>query len=243
MRRFFNPISLLQSFVAILLIAACLFAAQWQFSRGSTQSANNKIIAANLNLPSLIVEDVADLDPVANQWRKITLQGKFSQTNQELVRNRYFEGKFGFEVLTLFTATNGENFWVDRGWVAAGPNAATPPDVEQVTGESIEITARIRSENLSRQLQGSFFVTRATNEKPESIAKLQGIDANKYYLDLLGSPDGQVRPLTEIQLPELSNGPHYAYGIQWLAFALLTLIGRFLIFREAKRLPLVKVEI
>lgn len=243
MKRFFHPISLLQSFVAILLLAACLFAAQWQFSRGSNQSANNKIIAANLDLPSLIIEDVANLDPVANQWRKITLQGKFSQTNQELVRNRYYEGKFGFEVLTLFTTTNGENFWVDRGWVAAGPNAATPPDVEQVTGESVEITARIRSENLSRQLQGSFFVTRAISEKPESIAKLQGIDANEYYLDLLGSPDRQVRPLTEIQLPELSNGPHYAYGIQWLAFALLALIGRFLIFREAKRLPLVKVEI
>ena len=243
MKRFFNPISLLQSFVALLLIAACLFAAQWQFSRGSNQSANNKIIAANIDLPSLTIEDVANLDPVANQWRKITLQGKFSMSNQELVRNRYYEGKFGFEVLTLFTTTNGQNFWVDRGWVAAGPNAATPPDVEQVTSESIEITARIRSENLSRQLQGSFFVTRATSEKPESIAKLQGIDANEYYLDLLGSPDGQVRPLTEIELPELSNGPHYAYGIQWLAFALLALIGRFLIFREAKRLPLVKVEI
>ena len=243
MNRFFNPISLLQSFVALLLIAACLFAAQWQFSRGSNQSENNKIIAANLDLPSLNIQDIENLDPVANQWRKITLQGKFSMSNQELVRNRYYEGKFGFEVLTLFTTTNGQNFWVDRGWVAAGPNAATPPDVEQVTGESIEITARIRSENLSRQLQGSFFVTRATSEKPESIAKLQGIDANEYYLDLLGSPDGQVRPLTEIELPELSNGPHYAYGIQWLAFALLALIGRFLIFREAKRLPLVKVEI
>ena len=243
MRRFFNPISLLQSFVALLLIAACLFAAQWQFSRGSNQSANNKIIAANLDLPSLAIDDVANLDPVANQWRKIKLQGKFSQTNQELVRNRYYEGKFGFEVLTLFTTTNGESFWVDRGWVAAGPNAATPPDVEQVTGESVEISARIRSENLSRQLQGSFFVTRATSVKPKSIAKLQGIDANEYYLDLLGSSDGQVKPLTKIELPELSNGPHYAYGIQWLAFALLALIGRFLIFREANRLPLVKVEI
>ena len=243
MKKFFNPASLLQSFVALVLVAACLYAAQWQFSRGANQSATNKIIAANLDLPSLTMNDVADLDPVSNQWRKINLTGKFSQSNQELVRNRYYEGKFGFEVLTLFTATNGENFWVDRGWVAAGPNAATPPVVEPIASGNLEITARIRSENLSRQLQGSFFVTRASSEKPESIAKLQGIDANAYYLDLLGSPSGQVKPLTEIELPELSNGPHYAYGIQWLAFALLTLIGRFLLFREAKRLALVKLEI
>ena len=243
MKKFFNPASLLQSFVALALIAACLFAAQWQFSRGASQSATNKIIAANLDLPTLSMNDVADLDPVRNQWRKITLTGKFSQSNQDLVRNRYYEGKFGFEVLTLFTATNGENFWVDRGWVAAGPNAATPPVVEPITSGNLEITARIRSENLSRQLQGSFFVTRASSEKPESIAKLQGIDANEYYLDLLGSPSGQVKPLTEIELPELSNGPHYAYGIQWLAFALLALIGRFLLFRETKRLALVKLEV
>ena len=243
MKKFFSPASLLQSFVALVLVAACLYAAQWQFSRGANQSATNKIIAANLDLPSLTMNDVANLDPVTTQWRKINLTGKFSQDKQELVRNRYYEGKFGFEVLTLFTATNGENFWVDRGWVAAGPNAATPPVVEPISNENLEITARIRSENLSRQLQGSFFVTRASSEKPESIAKLQGVDANPYYLDLLGSPNGQVQPLTEIELPELSNGPHYAYGIQWLAFALLALIGRFLLFREAKRLSLVKLEI
>lgn len=243
MKRFFNPVSLLQSSVALALVAACLFAAQWQFSRGASQSGTNKIIAANLDLPSLSMADIENLDPVNNQWRKITLQGNFSQDKQELVRNRYYEGKFGFEVLTLFTASNGENFWVDRGWVAAGPNAATPPIVEPIASERLEITARIRSENLSRQLQGSFFVRRASSEKPESITQLQGVEANAYYLDLLGSPDGKVKPLTEIELPELSTGPHYAYGVQWLAFALLAIIGRFLLFRETKRLSLVKVEI
>ena len=243
MKRFFNPVSLLQTFIALVLVGACLFAAQWQFNRGGSQSATNKIIAANLNLPSLTMADIANLDPVSSQWRKVTLEGSFSQDKQELVRNRYYEGKFGFEVLTLFRATNGANFWVDRGWVAAGPNAATRPIVKPVASGNLEITARIRSENLSRQLQGSFFVTRASNEKPESITKLQGVDAKPYYLDLLGSPDGKVKPLTEIELPELSNGPHYAYGIQWLAFALLAIIGRFLLFRETKRLSLVKVEI
>ena len=243
MKRFLNPISLLQSLVALALVAGCLFAAQWQFNRGANQSATNKIIASNLDLPSLSLSDIENLDPVSNQWRKVTLQGSFPQDKQELVRNRYYEGKFGFEVLTLFKANNGENFWVDRGWVAAGPNAATPPVVEPVASGNLEISARIRSENLSRQLQGSFFVTRVSSEKPESIAKLQGVEANAYYLDLLGSPDGKVKPLTEIELPELSNGPHYAYGIQWLAFALLAIIGRFLLFRETKRLSLVKVEI
>jgi cytochrome oxidase assembly protein ShyY1 len=235
--------SLLQTFVALLLIAGCIFAAQWQFDRGSTQSLTNKIIAKNLELSTLAITDIEKLDPVANQWRSIVINGSFSQKHQELVRNRYFEGKFGFEVLTLFKSSSGVNFWVDRGWVAAGPNAATPPIVSRPIEGNVEITARIRSENLSRQLQGSFFVTRAASEKPESITRLQGIDAKPYYLDLLPSADGKILPLTKIQLPELTNGPHYAYALQWLAFAALALIGRVLLFRESKRLSLIKVEI
>lgn len=243
MKRFFDPVSLLQTFVALTLIALCLFAAQWQFDRGSSQSVTNKIIAKNLELPALEVTDIADLDPVANQWRTVILTGRFSQVHQELVRNRYYEGKFGFEVLTLFKSDRGTNFWVDRGWVAAGPNATTPPKVSPAVVGSVEITARIRSENLSRQLQGSFFVTRAQAEKPESITQLQGVEAKPYYLDLLPSANGEITPLTEIELPELSNGPHYAYALQWLAFAALALIGRVLLFRETKRLSLVKLEI
>jgi len=191
----------------------------------------------------LALADFDNLDAVDNQWRTVKITGNFSPTNQELVRNRYYEGKFGFEVLTLFKSTGGENFSVDRGWVAAGPNAATPPKVTPAIEGDVEITARIRSENLSRQLQGSFFVTRVETEKPKSITKLQGVDAKPYYLDLLPSEDGKIEPLTNIELPELSNGPHYAYAIQWLAFAALALIGRILLFREAKRLSLVKIEI
>lgn len=243
MKRFINPMSLLQTFVALLLIAGCLFASQWQFARGSGQSLTNKIIAKNLEQPPLDLLDIANLDPVANQWRTVKITGNFSQVHQELVRNRYYEGKFGFEVLTLFISVGGENFWVDRGWVAAGPNAATPPKVTPAIEGKVEITARIRSENLSRQLQGSFFVTRVEAEKPKSIAKLQGVDAKPYYLDLLPSENGNIEPLTKIELPELTNGPHYAYALQWLAFAALALIGRVLLFREAKRLSLVKIEI
>ena len=199
MRKFFTPISLLESAVALALIFGCLYAAQWQFDRGQGQSNTNQIIEDNLELNPIELSDPTNLDAVANQWRLTNIKGSFSNSHQELVRNRYYEGKFGFEVLTLFTAVSGENFWVDRGWVAAGANASTPP----------------------------------------AIAKIQGVDAQPYYLDLISSSDGKISPLTEIQLPELSSGPHYAYALQWLAFAVLALVGRILLFREAERLPLV----
>jgi len=238
-KRIFSPISLLQTLIALLLIIGCLYAAQWQFGRGQSQANTNRIISTNSQLPALEERALLNLDPVGNQWREIKISGTFAPEHQELVRNRYFEGKFGFEVLTLFKSSSGKNFWIDRGWVPAGPNAMTPPVVELPPLGDIQVLTRIRSENLSRQLQGSFFVTRNLAPKPNSIAKLQGIEAAPYYLDLLPSADGSVKPLTEIQLPELTNGPHFAYALQWMAFAMLALIGRILLFRETERLPLV----
>jgi len=233
----------LQSVIALVIVFGCLYAAQWQFHRGSSQMATNKIIEANLGRETLTDLNLKNLDPIANQWRELKLIGKFSPEHEELVRNRYFQGQYGFEVLTLFTTANGEKFWVDRGWVAAGPNAATPPIVQKAPTDQIEIIARIRSENLSRQLQGSFFVTRTIAVKPANMTKIQGVSAEAYYLDLIKSSDGSLKPFTEIGLPELSNGPHFAYALQWLAFAVLALIGRILLFRETKRLSLVQLEI
>ncbi len=238
LKEFLRPIALLQSLIALFLIGGCLFAAQWQYNRGTSQYAVNAIIKTNLGLLPVKEPDISTLDPITNQWRTLNLIGSFDNSHQELIRNRYFEGKFGFEVLTLFSSVAGDNFWVDRGWVAAGPNAATPPQVTPAPTGEIKIRARIRSENLSRQLQGSFFVTKIISEKPKSIAKIQGVDAKSYYLDLLPNHDKSVLPLTPIALPEISGGPHFAYALQWLAFALLTLIGRALLFRETKRLAL-----
>ena len=234
-----EPYAFLKSIIALGLIALCLIAAQWQYHRGTAQMQNNKIIEANLDRSPLSALDISKLDPVANQWRVIKLQGRFDPDRIELVRNRYHEGQFGFEVLTLFTSKSGEKFWVDRGWIAAGPNAATPPKVPRAPDTDLEITARIRSENLSRQLQGSFFVTKSTPVKPANMTKIQGVSAEPYYLDLIASTEASMQPLTEIELPELSNGPHFAYALQWLAFAVLAVIGRFLLFRESKRLPLI----
>jgi cytochrome oxidase assembly protein ShyY1 len=76
------------------------------------------------------------------------------------------------------------------------------------------------------------------------LQHIQGVSALPYYLDQLPTRAMTVdAPLTAIELPDLSNGPHYAYALQWLAFAVLVLIGRAMLFREAHRLPLEKLEI
>ena len=155
-----------------------------------------------------------------------------------MVRNRYYQGQYGFEVLHLFQSAQGK-IWINRGWVKAGTTAETPPQIPAISTIDTRILTRIRSEDLSRQLQGSFFALPHKSQSAFTSAQQFSESDFNFYLDLLQSDTPQNKPLSPIDLPDLSNGPHYAYAIQWLAFALLTLIGRGLLFRETQRLPLV----
>lgn len=211
-----------------------LFAGQWQLHKGEARSRQNSIIRHNQTLTALSGGETAAIDPIKDQWRQIALVGRFDSAHLLLLRNRYFEGRYGFEVLTLFRAVTGGNFWVDRGWVAAGPAANIAPKIPPITPERISILVRLRSDDISRQIEGSPFALPGTHRATIDLTSAQGVTANAYYVDLISSKTIEVAPLTPIALPELTSGPHFAYALQWLAFATLILVGRILLFRETQ---------
>ncbi len=226
--------SLFKSAVALLLIIGCLWASQWQYHRGVDRHQRNNLIEAQTTLPVVSVE-VASQSPVAHEWREVKALGVFDPTQQILLRNRYFEGKYGFEVLTAFNTTNGEKFWVDRGWVQAGATALVQPELPKLPNGEVEINGRLR---LDTSLpQGNFFALPSTGTGLISEANARssnsksGIDS-EFYLDLLNGSVPELTPEVPAQLPELSDGPHFAYALQWVLFAGLVIYGRYLIRRE-----------
>jgi surfeit locus 1 family protein len=165
-----------------------------------------------------------------NEWQSMTTTGRFDSTQQILLRNRYWEGKYGYEVLTLFTSTSGEKFWVDRGWVQAGATATTAPVVTAVPDTEVSITGRFRLD--SSLPQGSFFALPASGEGLVSELNAQAkLDTEMFYIDLLSGSEPSLTPAAPAQLPPLSDGPHKAYALQWLFFGGLIVYGRILIRR------------
>ena len=91
----------LKSIVALALICLCLIAAQWQYNRGVDRHARNSLIEANIAAPKIsLTSAVSNLKK--NEWRTVTTTGTFDSSKTILLRNRYFEGKYGFEFLILF---------------------------------------------------------------------------------------------------------------------------------------------
>jgi surfeit locus 1 family protein len=220
----------LKSLIALALIILCFIAAQWQYHRGVDRHQRNFLIEENIAAPKISLENAAG-DLTKNEWRTVTTQGVFDASQTILLRNRYFEGKYGFEFLTLFTSSQDEKFWVDRGWIVAGKDALTAPVIPNTPSGTVEITGRLRLDtSLPR---GSFFALPASGSGLISKWNAQNeVVTEGFYLDLLNGSTTELTPKVSAQLPELSDGPHMAYALQWVFFAGLVGYGRFLIRRS-----------
>ena len=221
----------LKTLVALLLILLCLWAAQWQYHRGVDRHARNTLIIEQSLLPAVeLGELTGNIDSF--EWRTISFQGVFDDKNQILLRNRYSEGVYGFEQLTLFVFDQSK-IWVDRGWIKAGSNATIPPQLQQTSDESVRITGRLRLD--SSLPQGKFFAV-ANNAQRDLVSQLdarKGIQTEDFYIDLISVSDTAMNPDVPVELPELSDGPHMAYALQWIFFAALVIYGRRLIRKTA----------
>ena len=217
--------SVLKSFVALLLVLVCLIAANWQYQRGVDRHAKNFKIEANTKLPATPLTEVKDFN--SNEWRTVTASGAFDASHEVLLRNHYSDdGVYGFEYLTLFKS-QGKSFWVDRGWVKAGASAAARPEIPSTPSGEVNITGRVRLN--SALPHGSFFAIPASGDLVSAWNLRAKVKTENYYLDLISGES--VTPKSPAQLPELSDGPHMAYALQWIFFAGLIIYGRLLIRR------------
>lgn len=216
------------------MILGCLWASQWQFQRGIDRQDRNELIAGQIGMEALALTEIIN-EYQDYEWRTVTTQGTFDDGEQILLKNRYFEGVYGFEVLTRFTSSLGESFWVDRGWVKAGADAKTAPVIVPVPESGVSITARLRLD--SSLPRGAFFALPANGAGMISKINAQkGAREEGFYLDLLSGSINTLTPKVPAQLPELSDGPHIAYSLQWIFFGGLIIYGRILI-RRGQILP------
>jgi surfeit locus 1 family protein len=224
-----EPWSFFKTIIALALVLLCIWAADWQYTRGVDRQARNNVIEERIARSAIDLE-ARDVILGNNEWQSVTTNGRFDSSQQILLRNRYWEGKYGYEVLTLFTSASGEKFWVDRGWVKAGATATTPPEVTSVPDNDVSITGRFRLD--SSLPRGSFFALPASGQGLVSELNAQSqMDTEKFYIDLLSGSDPSLTPAAPAQLPPLSDGPHKAYALQWLFFGGLIIYGRVLIRR------------
>ena len=226
--------------VAVALLAyGCWWLGEWQFHRLEDRQQSNAVTERNLAAEAVPVEDVlAPGRPVSaeDEWRHISAVGTYDDAARVVVRYQTRDGVSGVDVVTpLRLSGSGDLLLVDRGWVATDNRGDASPDVPDAPTGEVQITGWVRADATGDSTAVDDRSTRAVSSR--TIGPTLDGDVLGGFVDLEQERPEATEPLAVTETPDLSNGPHFFYGLQWWFFAALAVFGfGYLAFDERRKL-------
>ena len=219
--------------VVVTLVIAMVNLGYWQLDRLEQRRERNDAVAGHESAP---VKDWTQVfGPViteADQWQRVRVSGTFDAGHQFVVRYRSNAGQSGYEVLTPLRTADGRYLLVNRGFGArpAGqdfPTTAPPPPSGEVT-----ILGHVR-----RNEQGPEQATNPADGQVRLVNSAAIAAALPYplldgYLGVLEIEPAQEGGLVPVQPPELTEGNHLSYAVQWFMFSAIAGVGLVLLIRS-----------
>src|SRR5207342_2759203 len=216
--------------VAVLVAVTCVALGIWQIARLHQKQQFNAAVRAGLAVAPAPVDAVLidGVDPDAVRYRRATATGTYDTEHGFVLYARTQDSQAGNHLLTPLMLSDGRAILVDRGWVPldvdepGAPEAAPPSgavDVEGVLFSSEGDLPGIAD-------AGSPVETTLSRLDLGTIQAQLPYPIEPSYLLLQGQTPAQPDELPEpASLPELSEGPHLSYAIQWFTFAAIAIAG------------------
>ena len=225
--------------LALAFAVACVSLGFWQFARLDEARIQIARIELNYDAAPVAIDDVLTsargFDP-DDTWLPVSATGTYEVTDQLLVRSRPRDGQVGFEVLTPLLLSDGRVFIVNRGWIPSGETTAIPGVIPEPPRGTVEVVARLKPSEPALAGREATSGSVATIELA-LIDDLIGGNVITGAYGLLASEQPLVPSVPrEAPRPELDEGPHLSYALQWLLFAILGFVGLGLAVRNERRI-------
>lgn len=221
--------------LVLLLVPLFLRLSQWQYHRHLERRADNAVIHANVDRPPAPLAEVLPRGAsvtAAVEWRRVTVTGRWDAGREVLVRNRPFDGRSGYLVITpLLPDAGGPALLVARGHVPSGASAIAAPDVPQPQPGEVTVVARLRPGEAPRPA-ADLPARQVLAIDPEALAGELGYPVVDGYGELVSEQPAPEAAPTPVEEPSVSPGPHLSYAVQWVLFALLAVGGWIVLVRR-----------
>jgi len=209
----------------VALSAVCIQLGIWQFHKLEDRQVRNDLVRQHLAEEPVPLDDVvpAGDDVAADQeWTVVSATGTFDVDAQVTVKFVSRDGRPGVDVLTPLRLEDGTALLVDRGFVETLRTNTAPEDVPEPPSGTVEVTGWLRVDSTAGG-QATFVnegQVRAISSR--GIAETVPYELRRGYLNLQSpTVDGvEAEPR-----PDLGQGPHFFYGLQWWFFAALAIVG------------------
>jgi len=205
----------------------------WQLDRLEQRRDRNAFTVTNEAAPIRPYAEVFQR-PVTEQgqWQRVEARGTFDADHQFVVRYRSNgEESNGYEVVTPLHTSTG-TVLVDRGFIPVPrgtriPAVAPPPPSGEVT-----VVGHVRRSEQGRRgaVEPADGQVRLINSV--ALGAVLPYPVADGYIGLLTVDPPQAGDFQPVALPEISEGPHFWYAVQWFMFAALGLAGIVIFVRS-----------
>jgi cytochrome oxidase assembly protein ShyY1 len=223
-RRLWVRWALLIAFVAAFG-TACGFLGNWQLDRLHSRRERNVSTVRNEEqavrpYTEVFTHQITDAD----QWQRVSATGTFDADHQYVLRYRSTGDTDGYEVVTPLRTPSG-TVLVDRGIVSVTNGAQIPTTAPPPPGGEVTVVGHVRRDEEGKRsarvpVSGSMRLIDS-----QAIAATLPYPVVDGYIGLLTVDPPQTGGFKPIALPEISDGPHFWYAVQWFMFAGIGVAG------------------
>jgi cytochrome oxidase assembly protein ShyY1 len=213
----------------LVLLGVFLSLGRWQWQRGE---AKQVLWAQFENAPMVTTPgNTPDFDAL-RRYSRVSFQGQFDASRQFLIENRSYQGRPGYEVLTVARTAGGKVLLVNRGWVPFSGYRDRLPEVSMPASGQTTISGRVDELPTAGLASG-----RAPPARGDAWPKVASFPSHEQLQAALAEPISRVIVLLDPQSPHgyvrdwkpPGMGPtrHFSYAIQWWGFAVVLLVLYF----------------
>ncbi len=230
----------------VALTLACIFVipafqalAEWQWRRLDQRHAYNQAIQAQISKAQITFSELVltGSNPLAladeATWRTVELTGTWIAQSQVLVRKQSFESNSGLWVITPLRLTDGNVVMVNRGWTPSANSAKDSPVVAALPSGVVEVLGRVRAITPRTKSAPTDLPTGQVDRIiPLEIYSSESTISNAYIEMTASRPESRSAEIRELPAPQVTEGNHRSYAIQWTFFEFLTVVGWLVLVRN-----------
>ena len=234
----------------VALMVAMVNLGMWQLRRLDERKAANALIRAHGAASAAPLDDV--IAPSATfasagdaQWRNVTAAGTYDVGHEVLVANRSFNGLPGYHVLTPLQLPDGRAVLVNRGWIPIAQKVGEQAVAPAPPSNAVTITGRVRKTQtrgvIGPRDAAAGALTVLARADVARVATQVPYPLVPAYLELTAPAGSDAAASADavprlLPLPDLSEGPHLSYAVQWFIFTLCAAGGWIAVVRRQLRL-------
>ncbi|AZZ39135.1 SURF1 family protein [Acidipropionibacterium jensenii] len=220
----------------VILAGVMVRLGEWQLHRLSGRREANAIVRAHEGQPVVDWAQVFTPGKVIgadDQWTRVTVTGSYDAAHQLQIRYRKSGDQQGSEVITPLRAADGRTVLVDRGFIPRAGDGTDPDiaDIPAPPGGTVTVIGYVRGNENGKDSAVVPVDGRARLINSQAIGRAQGGDYVDGYIMLASSMPPQSARITPLPLPQLDEGPHLSYAIQWFCFTAIAVGGLFVLIR------------